>query len=210
MPTGAKRPAFYKSPFSSPFLEMQWTWLKLLLRDRGMMLGAWYTSPRIKGFFNRKIKLQRKKILPTAIALHKQMYTAFAEKDTKTLRKICSDGIHTSFMARMEARKKDEKWEWSIVKYNGRPRVVSNRMARLPIDGAALHQAVVKIKTKQQLRRWAGEKELAGSTEKDTVEYLVVQRKIWRWESSEWEVWGTTEESDWEDVKETWTMKMMG
>ena len=175
-----------------------------------MMLGAWYTSPRIKGFFNRKIKLQRKVILPTAIALHKQMYTAFADKDNKTLRKICCDGIYTSFTSRMEARKKGEKWEWNIVKYIGRPRVVSNRMARMPLDGAALHQAVVRIKTRQQLKRWVGDKEVAGTTEKDTVEYLVVQRKFWKWEGSEWEVWGTTEESNWEEVKDNWSLRVLG
>jgi len=204
------RPALYESPFSFPYLQMQWIRLRMRLRDRGMMLGAWYTSPRVKGFFNRKIKLRGKVILPTAIALHKQMYTAFAEKDTKTLRKICCDGIYNSFVSRMASRNKGEKWEWKIVKYNGSARVVSNRMARMPLDGAAIHQAVVRIKTRQQLTRWVGGKEVPGAKEKDTIEYLVVQRKFWKWEEGEWEVWGTTEESDWDEVKGNWSLRLLG
>jgi protein MBA1 len=143
------------------------------------------------------------------------MYTAFAENDTSTLRKICLDGIYESFRSRIGVRPRGEKVVWELVKYNSSPRIASNRAARLPIEGAAIRQAVVRIASKQKLTRWVknkdtGKMEVAKGSgkEKDVVEYLVIQRQYEGWREGEWKVWGTTNESTLADVEE-WQRKLL-
>lgn len=153
------------------------------------------------------IKLQRTTIAPTAIALHRQMYTAFAEGDVHTLRKMCTDGIYDSFSTRIGNRAKGEKMKWELLSYNKSAKVVSNRAARLPIDGAALVQAIVRISSKQRLTRWRKEKDglvqIEGTgKERDVVEYVVVQKLYKDWKAGDWMVWGTTKETTLDDVDE--------
>ncbi|KAK3071793.1 hypothetical protein LTS18_014779, partial [Coniosporium uncinatum] len=87
-----------------------------------------------------------------AAQMHKEMYTAFAEENLETLRKMCGDGLLASFRARLSHRPKGEKWSWTLNSYVGTPRVVSNRAGRLPFDagpgdrGSALRQVVVRIR----------------------------------------------------------------
>jgi hypothetical protein len=72
------------------------------------------------------------------------MYTSFAEGDIVALRKICTDGLYDSFRARIGNRSKGEKVVWDLVNYNKRSKLISNRAARMPIEGAAVMQAVVR------------------------------------------------------------------
>jgi len=137
------------------------------------------------------------------------MYTAFAEGDSTTLRKICTDGIYDSMRARIGARARGEKVQWELVQYNKRAKVVSNRAARLPMEGAAIRQAVVRICSRQKLTRWRkvrGKDELEMVTgsgkEKNVVEYVVVQRRCAGWKEEDWQVWGTTGETTLKDVEE--------
>lgn len=137
------------------------------------------------------------------------MYSAFAEGDSTTLRKICTDGVYDSMRARISARAKGEKVQWELVQYNKRAKVVSNRAARLPMEGAAVRQAVVRICSRQKLTRWRrvrGENELemvpGSGKEKDVVEYVVVQRRCGNWKEEDWQVWGTTGETTLKDVEE--------
>jgi len=95
-----------------------------------------------------------------------------------------------------------------LVDYNKRSNLISNRAARLPIEGAAVMQAVVRIASRQKLTRWTKGKNggmdvVPGSgKEKDVVEYVVLQRRIEGWRQGEWQVWGTTQETTLEDVEE--------
>lgn len=135
------------------------------------------------------------------------MYTAFADGDISALRKMCADGIYESFRARIANRPKGEKVQWELVKYNKRAKVVSNRAARLPLDGAAIRQAVVRISSTQKLTRWRREHgklvTIEGTgKEKDVVEYVVIQERIENWRAEEWQVWGTTRETGLDDVDE--------
>jgi protein MBA1 len=93
---------------------------------------------------------------------------------------------------------------WELVKYNKRAKVVSNRAARLPMDGAGVRQAVVRICSTQRLTRYTGNGSMVKGTgkERDVVEYLVIQKKCWQWKEEDWQVWGTTEETTLDDVRE--------
>jgi len=205
-PTGSNRPSPFRVPLSH--LKFQWKRLVYRLRDRFSLLILKYSSPREKGWFKRSIKISRSIITPTAVALHQQMYTSFAEGDVATLRKICTDGIYDSFRARIGNRARGEKVVWELVRYNQRSSLVSNRAARLPIEGAALSQAVVRIASRQRLTRWAkgkgGEMHVVPGSgrEKDVVEYVVLQKQYEGWRGGEWQVWGTTKETTLGDVEE--------
>lgn len=130
------------------------------------------------------------------------MYTAFAAGDSTTLRKVCTDGIYDQFRARISARPRREKTAWELVKYNKRAKIVSHRAARLPLDGAAVRQAVVRISSRQKLSRYAPDGTLVKGTgkEKNVVEYLVIEKSYWNWNEGDWRVWGTTTETKIETV----------
>ena len=184
--------------------------MRLRWRDQFSLLVFKWASPRDGSLFRRKVKLRRSQIAPTALALYRQMYTAFAEGDSKTLREICTDGIYDSFLARIGARARGERVHWDLVKYNKRPKVVSNRAARMGMDGAGIRQAVVRICSRQRLTRYTanGQKVPGTGEERDVVEYVVVQRKYWQWKEEQWQIWGTTEETSLEDV-EAWERKAL-
>ncbi len=160
------------------------------------------------------VKLRLRRTAPIAIALHRQMYTAFAELvflppvgvtkwstnknrgDVRTLRNICAEGILENFRKRIAARG-GEKWDWTLHDYTSTPRVVSNRAAQLPIDKAGFRQAVVKIESRQSLTRIAkdGTRVPGTGNEKVVREYVVIQRQMFEGKEGEWLVWGTTEET---------------
>ncbi|KAG9247406.1 hypothetical protein BJ878DRAFT_539344 [Calycina marina] len=204
-PTGPSALPIYGGGMSFPLLQLYKIRSKLLIRDFFHRFSFWVTSPYVRGFFGpRTIKLKTAQIMPTAIAMHRQMYTAFAAGDKNILRKLCGDGLYNSFVARIESRPKAERWEWSVVRYEATKKV-SNRIARLPSEGTGVHQAVVRIVSVQRLRKWdkAG-KEIKGGEERKVSEYVVVQRSFWKWVESEWTVWGTVGESDWVEVRDEW------
>ena len=199
-------PPFKLTPlFRAPiqFFRFQWSKLRARLRNDVSLLAVKWSSPRGgKRWYNRSFKLKKKSVCPTAMALHKQMYSAFAEGDVQKLREICCDGIYDSFRARIGGRKRGETMSWELVQYKGSPKVVSDRMAQIPgAEGAALRQAVVRIRSRQKLERHLSGKGVEGGGEKDVVEYVVVQSKMEKWRAGEWKVWGTTTETTLKDVE---------
>ena len=81
--------------------------------------------------------------------------------------------------------------------------VVSHRAVLLPgVKGAALRQAVVRLRTRQSLTRIKPDGQMVEGTglEKVVQEYVVVQRRMWREKEEPWMVWGTVEESDWKHL----------
>lgn len=73
----------------------------------------------------------------------------------------------------------------------------------LPVKGAAMRQAVVRIQSRQSLARILGvgpdgQEIIAKGTgqDKEIREYVVVQRRIWKGVEEPWVVWGTTEETN--------------
>jgi len=75
-------------------------------------------------------------------------------------------------------------------------------MAELPLDASALRQSVVRIVSRQslsQVRKEKGseaEKVVRGGEEKELVEYLVLQRRIFKGKEGPWKIWGSVRESD--------------
>jgi mitochondrial protein MBA1 len=140
------------------------------------------------------------------------MYTAFAEGDVRLLGTICCDGLRESFRSRIASRPRGERWEWELVKYTKRARVLSHRAASLGIEGMGLRQAVVRIASRQKLTRYkANGTVVPGSgQEKETVEYLVIQKKLEKAAEQEWMVWGTTEETTLEMLEEEEMADMPG
>lgn len=143
------------------------------------------------------------KTAPTAEGLHRQMYSAFAEGDSTTLKNICSDGLLENFQARIQGRGR-EKLKWELIKYNKRSRVMSNRCASLGIEGIMLRQAVVRISSQQRLTRFRPDGSIVPGTgeTKDVQEYVVIQKKVDQGKEDSWVVWGTTEETTLKSIKE--------
>ena len=196
------------SPITSPndFLHVQWNKVYYKVRDAfSLWVLKWSGPGATKGSFKRLIKLQRSTIAPTAVALHRQMYTAFSEGDVPSLKRMCADGMFHSFSTRIGNRPRGETMKWELIKYNGSAKLVSNRAARLPIDGMAVQQSIVRISSTQRLTRWSREKQglvqIEGTgQERDVVEYVVVQRMYKEWKGGDWIVWGTTKETLLDDV----------
>lgn len=73
--------------------------------------------------------------------------------------------------------------------------------------GAAIRQAIVRIRSIQSLTKFVqglpGEKDIIinGTGEKKEMdEYFVLQRRIWKEKEEPWMVWGTTQESNIDNV----------
>lgn len=181
------------------------------MRDIGTLLIFKISSPQGARWYNRLVKINRSQIVPSAIALQREMYSAFAAADDVTLRKICTDGIYDQFRSRISSRPRGETTVWELVKYNKRAKLVSHRAARLPLDGAAVRQAVVRISSRQKLTRYNRDGVLVEGTgqERDVVEYVVVEKSYWNWAEGDWRVWGTTEETKLEEILE-WDKATMG
>ncbi len=118
------------------------------------------------------------------------------------------EGIQASLRSKIDYRPFGERVNWTLHRYIGRPRIVSTRIARLPLDESAIYQVVVRIKSMQSL-----EKILKGTGEnrdvvveetkgkpKKVMEYVVLQKRMLRGKEDQWKIWGTTEETKPEDV----------
>ncbi|CZR64114.1 uncharacterized protein PAC_14011 [Phialocephala subalpina] len=211
-PRGKNAPSLFRTPRS--FLKLHYHRIKYRFRDRLSLLVLKFTSPKEKGFLRRSLKISRSTVKPTAVALHRQMYTSFAEGDIASLRRICTDGIYESFRGRIGSRPRGETVQWELVKYNKRSRIVSDRGMKLLVDGAAVRQAVVRICSRQKLTRLRrvknGDAEVVPGSgkEKDVVEYVVLQQRLEAWKPGPWQVWGTTGETTLQDLEE-WEKKAL-
>jgi len=200
MPTGANKPSIFRDP--SLRWKLEWHRLKTRFADLSSVLYYKY------GLTKPRPKIQLRKTAPTAVALHKQMYTAFADSDVELLTSICTDGLLESFRSRIASRRPGELVRWTLHRYTRSPRVVSHRAVVLPVaKGAALRQAVVRIQSRQSLARISGrwpdgvEKVVKGTgEEKEVREYVVVQKRMWKEKEGPWMVWGTTEETSVDQV----------
>ena len=126
----------------------------------------------------------------------------------ETLKGICLEGIQASLRSKIDYRPLGERVHWTLHRYIGRPRIVSTRIARLPLDVSAIYQVVVKIKSMQSLekiRKGTGAQkdvvleETKGEPKKVT-EYVVLQKRMIKGKEDLWKIWGMTEETKPEDV----------
>ncbi|PBP17132.1 hypothetical protein BUE80_DR012134 [Diplocarpon rosae] len=207
-PTGQSLSSFFREPRATA--RLLWTLVRRRVRDRVSLLALYVSSPREDGkrFWQRKVKLSSKKVTPTAVALHQQMYKSLADGNMTALAKICSDGILQKFQTKIGNRERGQKMLWELVKYNQKPKLVSHRGAKFPTKGHAIRQAVVRISSRQRVMtlmqgKGGAVKMIPGSEKvRDVVEYVVVQRITRDWIEGSWQVWGTTSETPLEKAVE--------
>ncbi|TVY87232.1 hypothetical protein LAWI1_G006009 [Lachnellula willkommii] len=199
LPRFSNRPSIFREP--RQHLKLRWRGFRLYLRDWFSLVVFKFAGPE-PGWFKRSFKIKRSKLGPTALALHKQMYSSFAEGDVATLRKTCTDGLYETLRARIANRGRGETVQWELVRYNRTAKLVSDRVSRYPIEGAGARQSVVRIRSDQRLTRWKGDEMVEGSGKVKSVdEYVVIQKRVVGWKEEEWMVWGTTQETGIEEVE---------
>ncbi|KAF3915722.1 hypothetical protein AA313_de0203280 [Arthrobotrys entomopaga] len=148
----------------------------------------------------------RKDLIPSAEALHRNMYTAYASGDIETLSRICGRDLYQTFRNRILSRPQNVQFSWKFSKYNALSRVVSHRIGMLAVEKENqnnVRQAVVRIDSTQTLTKGLNGKVVKGTGEPTrTVEYLVLSKKAKKGEpETPWVVWGTVEESGMEQVR---------
>jgi len=81
----------------------------------------------------------------------------------------------------------------------------------MPIEDAldrksSMRQAVVRIRSRQSLRRVDVGRDVGGEEEgrdvKEITEFVVIQKRLWKGTEEKWKVWGTTEETSAKAMKE--------
>jgi protein MBA1 len=164
----------------------------------GMIIYGWSTRK-----YKPRPQIRFMQTAPTAVGLHRQMYSAFAEGDSNTLKTICADGLLENFQARIQSRGR-ETLKWELIKYNRKSKVMSNRSASLGMEGIMIRQAVVRINSQQKLTRFKPDGSIVPGTGevKDVQEYVVIQKKLLQGKEDDWVVWGTTEETTLESIKD--------
>lgn len=150
-----------------------------------------------------------------AAAMHSEMYTAFASGNLESVSgKVCT-GLFGSLRGRVAQRAPNTYLRWSVKKQLSAPKLVSFKAAVLPGPPGELKeernaqvQAVVRLHTLQGLQhvkrvtkrkgdKISTEEELVGpEEEKESVEYVVLQRTLRRGRTNDWQVWGFANETD--------------
>ncbi|CAD6447862.1 b10dbcfb-a1d2-45f2-a3cc-42d60978fe3b [Sclerotinia trifoliorum] len=186
-----RRFPLFKSP--KKLLKYQWIRLKTRVRDILATVTFKWMSPKT-GRIRRQVQLKRGSIASAAEALYREMYQNFAAGHTGRLRRMCADGLYESFAQRIASRPRGQKVTWNLEKMNRRPKIMSTKAVMIPGgSGNVIRQAVVRISSRQLITlKDSKGRELPGSSEKDIVEYVVVQKIYRNWQDTEWQVWGTT------------------
>ena len=213
MPTGAALPSFFQSPQLR--LKMEFQRANRRVRDWLTVMAFKYSM----GFWKYKVRFGR--TAPTAMALHRQLYQALADGDRHEIADIAAEGLKKRLVDKVRARPDDVVLFWDLLRYIGRPRVVSHRASAIPLqEGETLsnyvRQAVVKVTSLQKLTRsiHSEEREDEGErnweppaeTEKQVTEYVVVQKWCNRGNEGDWKIWGTVEETPVEKFDEVANM----
>jgi protein MBA1 len=185
-------------------------WLKTRFVDLyGMVAFKWIlVKPRPQ--------LEIFKIAPKAAQMHKAMYTAFAGGDLDAVKEKVCTGLFGSLRARVMQRAPNTSLRWAVKKELSAPVLCSFKSAVLPgpkgessSERNAQIQAVVKLHTLQSLQHVkrvskregaqnlivAKEENVGAEEEKESVEYVVVQRTLRKGKLGEWMIWGFTDET---------------
>ena len=208
MPSGGILPPYLTSPLRRLKIERHRIWKRT---QDFLSVLVWKSS---LGFWKSKISFR--KTAPTAMALHRHVYSAFADGDEDSLHNFACDGVRDKLIDQIEARPNDTLFKWDLVKYKGRSTVVSHRASQLPLDQdedgekSFVRQAVVRIRSVQRLTReevypdedHRRQVETPEGAEKEITEYIVVQKRVVRGEEEPWKFWGTTGETSLEYFEE--------
>ncbi|KAL2866021.1 uncharacterized protein BJX67DRAFT_152350 [Aspergillus lucknowensis] len=199
-------PSIFQQP--NERLRFEWLWLKSGFQNFASLVA--YSKIQIKG-----LPLRLRERRQVARELHKRMYSAFANGDAATLRKICCSGLANNLIGRIAARNRGEKVTWSLDKYIRSPstfltgiRVVSDRATVIPeLPDSGVRQVVLRItsrqstgKTQQQTPAGKRPAESPLPRQQDCTEYIVIQKLRWMGEEEAWRIWGHATPTTLEDL----------
>ncbi|EPS36793.1 hypothetical protein H072_9649 [Dactylellina haptotyla CBS 200.50] len=194
-PPMSRRP----SAFSDTRNRIQFEWVRTKIRVQDLvsriLSRVWHSDQ----FF-------RKDLIPSAEALHRNMYTAYARGDIETLSQICGRDLYHTFRNRILSRPQNVQFSWKFSEYNSKSKIMSHKVGMLGVgkgDENNVRQAVVRIDSTQTLTKGVNGKVVKGTGEPTrTTEYIVLSKRKKKDEpETPWVVWGTVEESDMEDVR---------
>ncbi|KAL2831232.1 hypothetical protein BDW59DRAFT_158177 [Aspergillus cavernicola] len=200
-------PSIFQQPKER--LRFEWLWVKSGVQNFGSLFL--YCKIQVKG-----LPLRLRERRQVAREFHKRMYSAFADGDAATLRKICCTGLANNLIGRVASRPKGEKVTWSLDKYLRSPstfftgiRVVSDRATQIPeLPDSGVRQVVLRITSRQSTgkaqRQLAGDNaptEKSPAKQQDCTEYIVLQKLRWLGEEEGWRVWGHTMPTTIEDLE---------
>lgn len=197
----------------------RWNWKlrKAWLKTRFVDL---YGSLAFKFFLVKpRPQLEMFAVAPKAAELHREMYTAFAQGNLESVEKRVCSGLFGSLRTRVTQRAPNTFLRWSVKKQLSAPKLCSFKAAALPYEKSqdsternAQIQAVVKLHTLQSLQhakkiskregktnKSAGrvvtiEEDVGAEEEKESVEYVVVQRTLRKGKMGPWQIWGFADE----------------
>lgn len=208
-PTGRNRPTL--SPRNlGVWTRMLRAWAGLRVREglTALLYRYWWVRPRPT--------LEYGSVARTAARLHAEMYAAFARGELEGVRETLCPGIFGSLQQRITQRPPGVRMRWVLVRHVKSPTVVSFKAVvqtdpqgkvNPKTEQIGLKQAVVRIHSVQSLQhvrrftvkegdtRTVKEEVLGAPTEKESVEYLVVQKMLFNSREQSWKVWGSTQES---------------
>ncbi|KAI9848529.1 MAG: hypothetical protein M1837_007198 [Sclerophora amabilis] len=185
MPTGSRLPSVWRDPVERALLEFDR--MRYHVYNFVSLLIYRFSPPR-----GQRPSLGLRQTAPTAAVLHKRLYTAFADYDPPFFRPVVTNALYHAFRSRLFYRPRGQTCRWTLHNYTRRVKCVSDRAARLPVQGAAIRQAVVRIWAKQSLERWDEKGKLVPGSDqvKEIKEWVVLQRRVVGGKESPWVIWG--------------------
>ncbi|KAK6341951.1 hypothetical protein TWF730_001435 [Orbilia blumenaviensis] len=201
LPSTFVTPPFFRRPsiFTETRDRIKFEWVRLKIKAQDLvsryLARLWHSDPFI-----------RKDLIPSAEALHRNMYTAYARGDIDSLSRICGRDLYHTFRNRIVSRPSNVQFSWKFSGYNSRSRVMSHKVGMLGQgkgDENSIRQAVVRIDSTQTLIKGVDGKVVKGTGEPTrTVEYIVLsKRRRGGVPESPWVVWGTVTESGMDEIR---------
>ncbi|KAF3214590.1 hypothetical protein TWF106_007246 [Orbilia oligospora] len=201
LPSTFITPPFFSRPsiFTDTRNRIQFEWVRTKIKAQDLvsryLARIWHSDPFL-----------RKDIIPSAEALHRNMYTAFARGDVDALSRICGRDLYNTFRNRITSRPANVQFSWKFSGYNSRSRIMSHKVGMLGQgkgDENSIRQVVVRIDSTQALIKGVDGKVVKGTGEPTkTVEYIVLsKRRRGGVPEGPWVVWGTVTESGMDEIR---------
>jgi protein MBA1 len=193
-------------------LRKAWAWTRLI-DLYGILAFKWY-------FVKPRPQMEVFQVAPKAAELHREMYTAFAAGNLEPVKDRVCTGLFGSLRGRLLQRAPNTFLRWSVKKQLSAPKLCSYKAAVLPYEKTqdsternAQIQAVVKLHTLQSLQHAKKVSKREGKTnskagvvvtmeenvgaveEKESVEYVVIQRTLRKGKMTPWQIWGFADET---------------
>lgn len=193
----------------------------LLTRCRRWYQNRWTMDKDAITGRRKKLPLDLRERHVNARDLHQKLYSAIAEADRATIKKVACSGLATQQISRLDRIRLNgevEQQDWTV-KYRGwivpsklywtfqslipscfkAVHILADTQATLPVGpGLLVRQVFVRIDSTQTLDKKDGTDVIA----KNIREYMIIQQRIVEEKPEEWKVWGTIEPTTTEEALE--------